>query len=138
MGLLLDSSVLIGYESQRFDASALVSGREDEPFFVSVVTASELLHGVHRAADERTRAVRSAWVEALLCDAAVLAIDLETARTHARIWADLAAEGQLIGAHDLWLAAQAIAHGLTLATLNVREFERVSGLRFEDWSTPAV
>lgn len=40
----------------------------------------------------------------------------------------------MIGAHDLWLAASSLAHDLTLATANLREFERVPGLRVEDWS----
>lgn len=38
-----------------------------------------------------------------------------------------------IGPHDLWLAAAALAHGLTLATGNLREFDRVPGLDVEAW-----
>jgi tRNA(fMet)-specific endonuclease VapC len=41
----------------------------------------------------------------------------------------LAARGELIGAHDLWIAATALAHGMGLATGNTREFKRVPGLR---------
>lgn len=63
----------------------------------------------------------------------ILSIDLATARSHARLWAELAAEGRLIGPHDIWLAAACIAHGLALATINVREFRRVRGLEIEDW-----
>jgi tRNA(fMet)-specific endonuclease VapC len=37
--------------------------------------------------------------------------------------------GQVIGAHDLWIAATALAHGLGIATGNTEEFERVPGLR---------
>lgn len=40
----------------------------------------------------------------------------------------------LIEGHDLWLAATCLAHDLALATSNVREFQRVPGLRVEDWS----
>jgi tRNA(fMet)-specific endonuclease VapC len=61
-------------------------------------------------------------------------VDLPTARVHAQLWADLARAGRLIGAHDLWLAAAALAHGLTLAAANVREFGRVPGLVVETWS----
>jgi tRNA(fMet)-specific endonuclease VapC len=39
----------------------------------------------------------------------------------------------MIGAHDAWLAATCLAHGLTLVTGNVREFQRVHGLRVEEW-----
>ena len=39
----------------------------------------------------------------------------------------------MIGPHDLWLAAAALTHGLTLVTGNRREFDRVPGLIVEDW-----
>jgi predicted nucleic acid-binding protein len=109
-------------------------GLEPEDCFISVVTASELLHGVHRASDPRIRSGREAFVEALLQSLRVLPIDLPTARTHARLWAELAAIGSMIGPHDSWLAAACIAHGHTLVTGNLREFSRVPGLRVELWA----
>lgn len=108
-------------------------GRENEEFFLSVVTASELLHGVHRARDENTRARRSAWVEAVLERFPLLDVDLATARAHALLWAELASAGRLIGPHDLWLAAACLSNGLSMVTANVREFERVPGLTVENW-----
>jgi tRNA(fMet)-specific endonuclease VapC len=47
---------------------------------------------------------------------------------HAQIWAELQAKGEMIGAHDSWIAATALAHGMTLATANAKEFERVPAL----------
>ena len=47
--------------------------------------------------------------------------------------AELASTGKMIGPHDLWIAAACIAHGLTLVTANVREFQRVPGLAIESW-----
>lgn len=44
MGILIDSSVLIEFERSDKDVAAYVSGREDEDVFISVVSASELLH----------------------------------------------------------------------------------------------
>lgn len=79
------------------------------------------------------RARRSAFVEAVIDRFPLLPIDLPTARTRARVWADLAASGTSVGAHDLWLAAACIAHGLTLATANLRELARVPGLVVEGW-----
>lgn len=137
MGVLIDSSVLIDHERGRLELDAKIQGREDEEFFLSVVTASELLHGVHRATDPAVRARRQVFVEAILERFPLLAVDLATARTHARIWADLAAAGRIIGAHDLWLAAACIAHDLTIVTGNMREFERVEGLSVECWPGPA-
>ncbi len=133
MGVLIDASVLIEYERGRVDLARHLEGRKEEEFFLSVVTASELLHGVHRAKDPSVRARRSAFVEAILERFPLLPVDLATARTHAQIWAELASGGNLIGPHDLWLAAAAIAHGLTLVTANLREFQRVPGLAVESW-----
>lgn len=133
MGILIDSSVLIGQERGRLDLESKLADRGDEGFFLSVVTASELLHGVYRAGDPAIRMKRSAFVEAILARFPLLEIDLATARAHAQIGADLSRSGTLIGPNDLWLAATCIAHGLSIATGNVREFNRVPGLRVEDW-----
>lgn len=130
---MIDTSVLIDHERGRLELESNLRGRESEEFFLSVVTASELLHGVHRARDGRIRARRSAWVEAVLERFPLLGVDLATARAHASLWADLASAGRLIGPHDLWLAASCLSNGLSLVTSNVREFERVPGLVVENW-----
>jgi tRNA(fMet)-specific endonuclease VapC len=134
MGVLIDASVLIDYERGRVNLEPHLAGREQEEFFLSVVTASELLHGVHRAGNLNVRARRSAFVEAVLERFPLLPVDLATARAHSRIWAELMAEGRIIGQHDLWLAATCLAHGLTMVTANVREFVRVPGLAVESWA----
>ncbi len=51
------------------------------------------------------------------------------ARAHAEIWAGLEAAGTPIGAHDLWIAATAVAHGYGVVTSSTRDFARVPGLR---------
>ena len=133
MGVLIDSTVLIDHERGRLNLGDGIAERAAEPFLLSVVSVSELLHGVHRAGDRTRRAHRSAFVEAILDRFPILSLDLPTARAHAEVWAELAASGRLIGAHDLWLAAAALAHGLTLVTANVRHFDRVPGLAVEAW-----
>jgi tRNA(fMet)-specific endonuclease VapC len=134
MGVLIDASVLIEHERGRLDLKANLANREDEEFFLSVITASELLHGVHRARDASARARRSAWVEAILERFPLLPVDLTSARVHAQLWAELAKQGRLIGPNDLWLSAQAVAHGLTVVTRNRREFDRVPGLAVQSWT----
>lgn len=52
---------------------------------------------------------------------------------YAMLRAELDAKGSLIGATDLWIAAQALAEDALLVTDNVREFKRVPGLRLENW-----
>jgi predicted nucleic acid-binding protein len=51
------------------------------------------------------------------------------ARRHAQLWAELTRKGKMIGAHDLIIAATALAHDFHLATLNATEFRRVPGLK---------
>ena len=133
MGILIDSSIFINIERSGTDVSAFIKGREEEEAFLSVISASELLHGVHRAVSPKTKAKRLAFVEGVLAAFPVLAIDLATARSHAQLWADLARRGKMIGVHDAWLAATCLAHGLRLATFNVRDFKKAPGLDLEEW-----
>src|ERR1700687_3071844 len=99
MGTLLDSSALIRLER----SGALLTLGDDEEVAIAAITASELLHGVHRA-DPQRRAQREAFVEHVLRGLPVHPFSLETARVPARLWADLAATGHVIGPHDLILA----------------------------------
>ena len=133
MAVLIDASILIEAERGRLELEPHVMQRQEEAFFLSVITASELLHGVHRAMRPEIQAKRSAFVEAILERFPLLPVDLATARAHAQVWAELAATGRMIGPHDLWLAATCLAHGLTMVTANVREFTRVPGLAIDVW-----
>lgn len=133
MGILIDSCVLIHAERSKADLADQIAGKEDEEIFLSVISASELLHGVYRASSPGLQAKRLAFVEGVLSSLPILDIDLATARSHAKLWADLARQGNMIGVHDSWLAAACLAHGLRLFTDNVREFGRVPGLEIEHW-----
>jgi len=138
VGTLLDTTVFIDLERavRRLPpgkAMAEVSGRleeqlgPDEEVGIAAITASELLHGVHRATPEY-RARREAFVEAVLAAFPPLPFDLLAARSHARIWAELAATGQNVGAHDRLVAATAITAGWRVGTANLRHFDRIAGL----------
>jgi tRNA(fMet)-specific endonuclease VapC len=133
MGILIDSNVLIALERKEREVSSRIAGREKEQVFLSVISASELLHGVHRAANPTVRAKRLAFVEAVLAAFPLLEIDLATARSHALLWSQLEQRGEMMGIHDSWLAATCLAHGLKLATENIREFTKVPGLKVEEW-----
>jgi tRNA(fMet)-specific endonuclease VapC len=127
VAVLIDTDMLVDLERGVINPE-VENAIGDEDRAISVVTVSELLHGVHRAAGaQRTR--RRAFVEHLLAGMRAIEITEPIARVHADIWAQLAAKGQLIGAHDLWIAATALAHGMGIATGNADEFQRVPGLR---------
>jgi tRNA(fMet)-specific endonuclease VapC len=127
VAVLIDTDVLVDVERSG-SAAALERAVGDEERAVSVITVSELLHGVHRATGAR-RARRSAFVEHVLAGFVPIPITAAVARVHAGVWAELAGRGEVIGAHDLWIAATALAHGFGVATRNAVEFERVPGLR---------
>lgn len=125
MAVLIDTSVLVDAERR---AQSLKQAIGEQERAISVITASELLHGVHRAPSGPTRTRRAVFVEQLLSSIEPLPITLPVARAHAEIWAELKSDGNLIGAHDLWIAATAVSQGMDIATVNVRDFERVPGL----------
>ncbi|MGQ0843623.1 MAG: PIN domain-containing protein [Sporichthyaceae bacterium] len=138
MGTVLDTTVFIQLERALHTrptpgSMAEVSSRlqreigGSEEVAIAAITASELLHGVHRATP-RHRARREAFVEAVLVAFPPLPFDLICARAHARLWAQLASSGADVGAHDRLVAATAIAAGWRVGTANVRHFERVRGL----------
>jgi tRNA(fMet)-specific endonuclease VapC len=127
VAVLIDTDMLVDLE-RGVSNPAVETAIGGEERAISVITVSELLHGVHRASGtQRTR--RRAFVEHLLAGMRAIEITEQIARVHADVWAQLAASGQTIGAHDLWIAATALAHGMGLATGNADEFERVPGLR---------
>jgi tRNA(fMet)-specific endonuclease VapC len=125
MAVLIDTTVLVNAE-RRGQALDEVIGDQDRA--ISVITASELLHGVHRAKEGAVRARRSAFVEHVISAMEPLPITTAIARAHAAVWAELEKEGNLIGAHDLWIGATALSHGMGVATANTRDFGRVPGL----------
>jgi len=134
MGLILDSSILIADERGKFDMPGFLRQFGHLPPLITAITASELLHGVERAQDAARKARRHRHVEQILASMFVQPFDLAQARCHARVWADLEMGSQMIGAHDLQIAAAGLALGHEGATLNVREFQRVTGLNVVDAS----
>jgi tRNA(fMet)-specific endonuclease VapC len=130
---LIDASILIEYERRKVDLPAQLTSRQVTDARISVITASEMLHGVARATDPSVRQKRSEFVEGLLSLLPIVPIDLETARVHAQLWADFQRVGIIIGPHDIWLAATCLRHSLTA---NENEFRRVPGLNVENWSKP--
>jgi tRNA(fMet)-specific endonuclease VapC len=126
MATLIDSSVLIAAERGQLNFDAIAA---EEDVAISAVTASELLHGVHRARTPAQRHRRQAFVEGLMAQLPVLAFDLIVARVHASLWADLAKRGVAVGERDLMIGATAIAKGYAIATRDERSFPKIPGLK---------
>lgn len=99
----------------------------------SIVVACELRFGAQR----KGSALLTERVNALLDAMVVLPFDEPADAHYADIRATLERAGTPIGSHDMLIAAHARSRALTLVTHNLREFQRVPGLKVEDWLTPS-
>ena len=131
MGLIFHTSVLIALERGAHGLEKIAAGREHDPFGISVVTVSELLHGVHRADTEKRRLTRGAFVEKIIQTFPLYPFDLSAARIYAQLWANLAKKGMTISAHDLMIASTAIALGFSVVTADVRDYSKIKEVSVE-------
>src|SRR6476469_6204680 len=125
MALLIDSSVFIAAERNGYPPARAIALLGADAVSISSVTAAEMLAGVYRADSRARRLGREAFVETIIEAVTVIPFDLHVARVHAEVTASLAAVGRPIGAHDLLIAATALAYGYTVLTDNLRDFQRV-------------
>lgn len=135
---LLDTNVciaLLNNRSQQVRVRLEQVCATDVPVGISSVVAFELLYGVGKSTHRETNARA---VEAFLAGPfEVVPFDEEDARAAGRVRAELAAAGTPIGAYDILIAGQAVRSGATLVTADSREFARVRGLAWEDWTISA-
>ena len=127
---LLDTDTCIGVLRQRPGMVQRLSQVAPTDCCVSMVTVYELFCGLAMAQDpakERQKVER--FVSAII----ELPLDRAGAESAANVRAELERQGTPIGPYDLLIAGQAVAGGLTLVTNNVREFQRVSGIKLESW-----
>lgn len=130
MGVILDSSILIAYERRRFDLERLLM--DHSPPAIAGITAVELLIGVERADTPERRARRASFVENIFARVSIIPFGLSQAQLFAVHFAELTRRGETIGDRDLQIAVTALSLEYQLATLNLREFQRVTGLKLVD------
>jgi tRNA(fMet)-specific endonuclease VapC len=97
---------------------------------ISSITLAELLHGAEKS--ERVEH-NLAVIEDFVSRLTVMEYDTKAASQYGDIRANLERKGTTIGVNDLHLAGHARSEALTLVTNNMAEFERVEGLRLENW-----
>lgn len=98
---------------------------------ISVITYGELLYGASKSV-RREASLQS--VHDFVQVVPPLPVPERAAEIYGFIRAELETRGEPIGANDLWIAAQALASGLTLVTNNEKEFRRVRGLKVQNWT----
>ena len=127
---LLDTNICI-YVIKRRPVLALDRFNENAAHLaISTITLAELLHGAEKSSQpQRTLAV----VEDFCSRLDVLDYGAKAAQHYGQIRASLEQRGTPIGVNDLHIAAHARSEGLTLVSNNLREFERVDGLLYENW-----
>lgn len=128
MDLILDTSALIAAERGVIDLGTLLRDRPGAGIAVAAITIGELLFGVERAPTPDIAMRRAAYVDWLCETVPVLPFGVADARRYASIRAHLAQAGRMIGAHDLEIAATAVARGYGVVTRDERDFRRVPGL----------
>ena len=129
--MILDTSIIIEYERRSSKIQAFASRYPQEAVSLSVITAAELLHGIHRANSASRRLRRSSFVEDVLSRFPIMDFDLAIARVYSELWATLEKQGMRISAHDLIIGATALSHDESVATFDKRDFTKIPGLRVE-------
>jgi tRNA(fMet)-specific endonuclease VapC len=102
---------------------------DDDDVAIAAITAAELLVGVELATTEH-RDRRLAFVERILASVPLESYDLAVARAHAALLAYTRRAGEPRGAHDLVIAATAVASDRTVVSADAQAFDRLPGLRF--------
>ncbi len=128
---LLDTNICI-YIRRKKPEQVLRRFRKLRPgeAVLSVITYGELLYG---AAKSEQRAVALERLRELINLLPALPLPEAAAEAYGRTRAALESKGEMIGNNDLWIAAHALAAGLTLVTNNEKEFRRVRGLNIQNW-----
>lgn len=128
---MLDTCVLSDVARGEKATLSRLKAAETSSIAVSAITVLEVEYGLARE-PRRARAIGPVMRD-LLEAVTVLPFAVEDARASAALRAALERKGRPIGAYDVLIAGTALARGLVLVTSNVREFDRVSGLRVENW-----
>ena len=120
-----DTTFLIDWQKEAGRAEGVVSrfleAHAEDRFFMSVTVLGEFSAGFADLGQTHYRKVCAAIK--------LLPTDEETALVYRSIFRDLKAQGCLIGANDLWIAASALRYRMPLVSRNVHEFKRVPGLQ---------
>jgi tRNA(fMet)-specific endonuclease VapC len=128
---LLDANIVIYLRQRRPEAVVRRFDRlQPGEAAVSVIAYGELQCGAMKSSQ---RAAGLERLRELTQALPALPLPEKAAETYGFIRADLESRGEVIGNNDLWIAAHALASGLTLVTNNEKEFRRVRGLKVQNW-----
>ena len=127
---MLDTNIVIYTIKNRPERVREVFKRHSGQMAISAVTFGELIYGAERSSQPE-RNLND--IEGMIARLEVLPFDELAAAHFGQLRAELARAGTPIGPYDQMIAGHARALGLVLVTNNFDEFERVPGLRIENW-----
>ncbi len=138
MSFLLDTNVVSEWVKPEPAPTVIdwLSDVDEDDVFLSVVTLAELRRGVDPLPAGRRRQQLDRWLREDLADrfhGRILAIDVLVGDAWGRLMARASRAGRTVGSVDGFIAATAEAHGLTLVTRNVRDFERLGVELLNPW-----
>jgi predicted nucleic acid-binding protein len=130
MGVLIDTCIWIDVEQGKLTPEEIIAATGNEPVYLSPVTIAELKFGAECATSPAIHQQRLAALARIRLKP-VLRIDETTGEIFGSIAAQIKTSGKTHRPRiqDIWLASQAIQHGFTLLTRNVRDFEDIPGLQ---------
>lgn len=127
---MLDTNIAIYVIKRKPEELLSVFNQHAGRMSISSITLAELLHGVEKS-QQAERNLNQ--VEEFVSRLEVMNYGPRAAAHYGDIRAELERKGTPIGVNDLHIAAHARSEGLTLVTNNEREFERIHGLRIDNW-----
>lgn len=128
---LLDTNICI-YILKNKPAEVLSNFKKFEigELKISSITVAELYFGAYNS---KNIAKNLSIIEKFLIPFEIVNFDEKAAIEYAKIKSKLRKTGNIIGELDMQIASVAIAYDLILVTNNVKEFQRIEGLKFENW-----
>ena len=132
LNFLLDTNIVIYVIKAKPAPVAAVFNRHHGRMAISSITLAELFHGAHKSSNPSKNL---SLIEDFCSRLTVLPYTEKAAEHYGNIRAELERKRTTIGVNDLHIAAHARSEGLIVVTNNAGEFERVSGLRIENWVT---
>ena len=127
---MLDTNIAIYVLKKRPLTAKASFNRHSGQMCVSSITLAELMHGVEKSAYPEHNLRQ---VEEFISRLQVLDYGTSAAAHYGNIRATLERIGKPIGVNDLHIAGHARSEELVLVTNNLAEFERVEGLKLENW-----
>jgi len=133
VGLILDTAILIDSERRGEGVEDILrrirAAHGEIDVAISTVSVVELTHGIYRARSAADRARRRTFADGVFHDLIAHPLTIEIAELAGRIEGEQAAKGNTIDFADLLIGATALNLGFDMATINVRHFERIPGLK---------